>query len=321
MKPWRNFAVALPLVLCSVAPAPSAPRIEPDKLTPADAELVVAVNVRQILDTPAAKKHALDPLKLLLQRKDGEIQQLLTAAGLDPLRDIDTIGLSASGNPATTGKLLIVVRGRFDPDKARTAIGGYVEKHPDRVKVHAQGDLPIWEIAVERGAKPLFAAFAGKTVLVMTASKGETAAAVGRANRPAQPLNQGMRAALDRIKGGESAWLAMAASDQVKKALKGEQKGKSLTDALRSITGELRMADDAQFTLTVHTTDVAAARQIKDKISEVVQFLTLMNADKDAGSRAVRELLENLKLGTDQNDVRARFTLTDAQLEKFAKKQ
>ncbi len=150
--------------------------------------MVVTVNVRQMLQTPVLKKHALDPLKLVLQR-NAELRQLLTAAGLDPLKDIDTIGLSTSGSPGMKGKMLAVVRGSFDPDKVRTAADDYAKKHPDRLKDLKVGELPVWEITADN--KSFFAAFAGKNVLVMTTSKEDTAAAVHRAERDAPASQQG----------------------------------------------------------------------------------------------------------------------------------
>lgn len=321
MQTRRYFAWIVSTVLCSAAPALAAPRVEPDRLTPANAELLVHVNVRQILGTSAVQKHALDSLKLLLQNRDGEIQQLLTAAGLDPLRDIDTICLSAAGNPATTGKLLIVLRGRFDPDKAQSAAGDYSKKHPTRVKASKQGKLPIWEIAVEREKKPLVAAFAGKNTLVLTTSKEDTAAAVGRADREPQPLNKAMLAALDRVQGDAGAWLAMTASDHLKQSLKGGQKGQIVADSLLSITGALEVAADAALTLTIHTNNPTAAKQINDKLGEMVKLFAFMSSDQDGVSRVTREVMEKVKLQMNNNDVCVRFTLTDAQLQEIAKKK
>jgi hypothetical protein len=320
MKIRRFLAFVFPVVLCSTTSALSTPRVEPDRLTPADAELLVTINVRKILGTSAIRKHALDSLKLLLQRRDGETQRFLRAAGLDPLHDIDTISLSATGNPAKTGKLLIVVRGRFDPDKAKSAANEYIKKHPGRVKELVQGKLPIWEISADRGAKPLVASFAGKNALVFTTSKEDTVAVVGRADQDPQPLNKEMRDALDHLRGDTGAWLAMTASDQLKKSLKGEGKEQILVDSLRSITGALEVTDDIQLTLTAHTENPTAAKQIKNKLSDMMQLFAFMSADKDAVSSIIREVLEKGKLELTNNDVSACFTLTDAQLEKLEKK-
>ncbi len=301
----------------SRAGAGAVPHAEPDRLTPADAEMVVTIDVRQLLQTPVVKKHALDPIQVLLKRND-ELGQLLTAAGIDPLKDINTLSLSTSGNLATTGKMLAVVRGKFDPDKARTAADEYAKKHPGRLKDVKEGDLSMWEVASDK--KPIFAAFAGKNALVMTLSKEDTAAVVKRAGERPQRLNKDMQAALDQLKGGESVWLAMLVTDEIKQLIKSDDNAKDFADALQSITGGLELTDDAQFTLVVHTSNAKAATQIKGKIDELMPLLGFVGAGKDASGRIVKEVINNIKLSTEKNDVSIRLKITDAQIEKARRK-
>src|SRR5262249_37396094 len=133
MKIWRKISAISLVALVPVAMASAGAK--PDDLTPSDAEMVMQVNVRALLQTPLIKNHALESLKALLKRS-GEVRQLLNAAGLDPLKDIDTISVSGSGLPVAGGKakMLVVVRGNFAPDKARAAAADYAKKHPGRIK-------------------------------------------------------------------------------------------------------------------------------------------------------------------------------------------
>lgn len=318
MKTWRILATVSSIVLCLAVPVSAQPsRVEPDRLTPADAEVVVTVNVRQLLRTPVVQKHALDPLKLLLERNN-ELRQLLAAAGLDPLKDIDTIALSTSGNPTGKGKLLAVVRGDFDPDKVRAATEAYAKKYPGRLKALQEGDLPMWEITSDN--KSFFAAFAGKKTLVMTTAKEDTAAVVKRADQRPERLNKDMRAALDQLPGGESVWLAMVVTDPIKRLLKRDDLAKNFADAVQSVTGTLELNDDAQLTLVVHTNDPAAATQIKSKLDELMPLLNFLAAGKDTSGRVLKEVIDGIKLGTNKNDVSVRLKVTDAQLEKARKK-
>jgi hypothetical protein len=308
---WMSIAL---MILESAAPA--APT--PDRLTPADAEAVVTVNVRQLLQAPVVRKHALDPLKLLLERHD-ELQQLFAAAGLDPLRDVDTISLSTSGNPTASGKLLAVVRGRFDPAKVRAAAGEYARKHPGRLKSLKAGELPLWEITSDN--KSYYAAFAGDNSLVVSNTKEDTAAAVGRASQPPQPLNKEMQAALEQLKDGEPVWLALVATDSIKQLLRSDELAKNFADALRSVTGTLELTDAAQLTLVVHSSTATAAGQIKQQLDNLLKLLAFVGGGEDARSQIVKEVIDNVKLGTDKNDVSLRLRLTDAQLAKIRKKE
>jgi aspartokinase-like uncharacterized kinase len=265
------------------------------------------------------KKHALDPLKTLLKRNE-ELQQLLTAAGIDPLKDIDTIGLCTSGNPAGTGKLLAVVRGNFDPDKARTAAEEYAKKHPGRIKSLKENDLTktMWEITSDN--KSFFAAFAGKKTLVMTTAKEDTIAAVRRADGPPQRLNKELQAALDQLPNAESAWMAMVATEQIKQLLQSDDNAKDFAEAVRSITGTLELTDDALLTLVVHSANAAAATQIKSKLDDLLKVFAFVGAGRDASGRIVKDVLDSIKLGTDKNDVSIRVKLTGDQIEKARKK-
>jgi hypothetical protein len=303
--------------LAVFALSPSAWAAQADRLTLADAEVVAQVNVRQILQTPVVKKHALDPLKLLLRRND-ELQQLLTAAGVDPLRDIDTISVSATGNPMAGGKLRAVVRGRFDLGKAEIAATDYAKKHPGRLKILKVDERPLWEITSD--GQSFYAAFAGKDALVMTTSKNDPALAVPDPSKEAPRLSKEMQTALDQIKGGESVWLALAATDDLKQLLKSDDNTKDFAASLQAVTGTLELTDDAQLTLVVHTNSPEAATRIKGKLDELMPLLTFLGAGKDKSGQIAKEVLDNIKLTTDKNDVSIRLKITDAQLGKVHKK-
>ena len=81
------------LVVGALAANPSR-AAEPDKLLPADADTVVCVNIKQILDTDIIKKYSLEQLKQALDGQDAK--KLLTELGLDPLKDIDRIVVGAN---------------------------------------------------------------------------------------------------------------------------------------------------------------------------------------------------------------------------------
>jgi hypothetical protein len=314
MQTWRNRAAVGLLALFPVASAPAAAR--PDRLTPSNAEMVVQINVRQLLQTPLVKKHALGPLKSLLEHSP-ETRRLLRAAGLDPFQDIDTIALCASGHPLSGGKLLGVVRGSFSPDKVCMAADDYAKKHPDRLKSFKDDDLPMWEIHSDN--KSFYAAFADNNTLVLTAAKKDTAAVVRRAAQAPQKLSTAMQTALGHLKGGENIWLAMVATDEIKQLLKGEDISKDFAAALQSITGALELKDDAAFELVVHTNSAEAAAQIKSKLDELMPLLAFLGAGKDKSGQIAKDVIDSIKLKTEKNDVYIHLHITDAQIDKAGK--
>jgi len=315
MKSWRDFAAIGLAALLPVALASAA--AEPDRLTPRDAELVVQINVRQLLQTPIVKKHALHFLQALLEHS-GETRQFLRTAGLEPFQDIDTIAVGASGHPLTDGKLLVVVRGNFAPDKVRTAADDYAKKHPNRLRSFKDGDLPMWQIHSD--GKSVYAAFADNKTLVMTASEKDTAAVVRRAGQTPRRLNTAMQAALTHLKGSEEMWLAMIATEEIKQLLKSDDTSKDGVAALQSVTGALELNNDAQFQLVIHTNRAEAAAQIKGKLDELMPLLAFLGAGKDKSSRIVKEVIDSIQLKVENNDVFIRLQVTDAQIDKVNKK-
>src|SRR3954451_24891881 len=93
----------------------SARAAEPDKLLPADADTILSVNVRQIIDSEIVKKYAIEQMKQFLQGNDA--QTFLKEIGLDPLKDLDRILVAGSGKDQATIKGLIIVHGKFDAEK------------------------------------------------------------------------------------------------------------------------------------------------------------------------------------------------------------
>jgi hypothetical protein len=318
MKNGRNVAAVASLTLALLASASTArAAAEPDPLTPSDAEVMVQINVRWLLQTPLMKKHALDPLQLLLQR-DEEVRQLLRTAGLDPLKDVDTIAFSASGNPAADGKMLVVVRGDFAPDKVRSAVEEYAKKHPGRVKSIKHGELPMWEIPDEN--KAFYAAFAGNKTLVMTAKKEDTAEAVGRASRTPRRPSKEMRAALDHLQGSEGIWMAAVATDDVKRLLQRDDNSRDFAAALQSVTGAVAVHNDARLSLVVHTNSAEAAAKVKTKLDDLMKLVHFLGAGQDNSARIAKEVLDNVQLKTDKNDVSIRLQVTEAWIEKARQK-
>ncbi|HEY7326399.1 MAG TPA: hypothetical protein VH592_02075 [Gemmataceae bacterium] len=315
MKAWWNLVAVVLAALLSVTPAWTA--AVPDRLTPSDAELVVQVNVRQLLQTPLVKKHALDPLKALLEHS-AETRRLLHAAGLDPFHDIDTISVSTSGRPLKGGKLLVVVCGSFSPDKVQTAADDYAKKHPGRIKTGKEGELSMWEIRGDDGS--FYAAFADNKTLVMTATKDETVAVIRRAGQAPQQPSAAMQAALAHLKGGENMWLAMVATDEIKQLLKADDASKDFAAAMQSVTGALELSDDAQFGLEVHTNSTEAAAKLKARLDELMPLLSFLGAGKDRSGQLAKEVIDSIKLKTEQNDVSIRLHVTDAQIGKTRKK-
>jgi hypothetical protein len=73
MRRSSRLLLGAALVVAVVAAkAPNARAAEPDKLLPAEADTVLSVNIKQILDTDLIKKYALEQMKQALDGQDAK---------------------------------------------------------------------------------------------------------------------------------------------------------------------------------------------------------------------------------------------------------
>src|SRR5262245_32553403 len=136
----RKTWLALAALALLVAPAVSAPApfnkvagADSDKWLLNDAEAILVINVKQIRSAKMVKDSEAT-IKAML--KGNEQYKALTAAiGADPMKDVDNLLLSATGSSAKDAKFLMVVRGKFDQQKAHKALEKMAKDKPDELKL------------------------------------------------------------------------------------------------------------------------------------------------------------------------------------------
>src|SRR5262245_27654260 len=96
MSPYRTFIASLLSLFALAVSAATLPAADVDKYLPADTEMVLTINIRQILDSALVKKEALGMLTDLIQGSE-EAKTTLTKLGLDPLKDIDRLTVAGPG--------------------------------------------------------------------------------------------------------------------------------------------------------------------------------------------------------------------------------
>lgn len=304
------------LVLATPADGAEPARAEPDRLTPADAGVVAAVNVRQLLTAPLVRKHALEELKRILNRDDRMVK-LLGQAGLDPLKDVDTITVAAVGdlpNPRLVG----VVRGRFDPAKVQAVAADFAKQNPDKLKTTKEGDLVVYKVLADKTT--IYAAFADRFTLVLSPDRAQTLAVVEAAGKAAARLNKDVQKVIDRLAGKESVWVAAVITDKMKDIAKLDPDMAELAAALESATGGVEVDDAVKVALVLHAANAGAAAKWRKKIEEVLPLLNFLAPGKDAAGRVAKAALGTIKVAADKNDVRITMQVTEEMIQKAAKK-
>jgi hypothetical protein len=171
------------IALCAIAialPAAPAPAIDPSLLPP-DTEAVLTINIRQMLNSRLATSNAdvVRQLKTAVETHlaDAEIQRWLEKCDLDLFRDVDSITVTLAGGKRPD---LIIVEGKFNPDKLRETGVAASEENPDIIKSIKIGDLQAFEIHADANLDTVYAGLVGKDRLIAAHSKDAFAEAAAR---------------------------------------------------------------------------------------------------------------------------------------------
>jgi hypothetical protein len=180
MLRYRNLCLGT-LALAVLVLAAPAHAAELGKYLPNDTEAILTVNVPQLLDAPLVKNTFLPRIKEKL--KEDECQQILTALGFDPLKDIESLTVAGpvSKDP---DKGLIIITGNFDVAKFQKAAEEAAKNHSDNVKITKEGTYKVWEVTghgVPQLPDTIYVALADKNTMFVTGGKNYVKEALSKA--------------------------------------------------------------------------------------------------------------------------------------------
>src|SRR5262249_22931721 len=121
LRSTRLWPSALVLAAIALLP-PAALQAQTSKLLPADTEVVFTLSLRQMLDSPLAKKYILDHAKQAFDaflQSNEDAKKALDSLGLDVFKDVDR--LISTGTSADRERGIGIIEGRFNPAKWKAA--------------------------------------------------------------------------------------------------------------------------------------------------------------------------------------------------------
>jgi hypothetical protein len=165
MPRLSRFGMAAVLAVAFTAPARA---VEPDKLLPADSDTVTYVNLKQLVESDVIKKFALDQIKQALAGQ--EAKKLLEEMGLDPLKDVEKVWMGSSGKDQNDMKALVVIHGKFDPDKLFKAAEAASKKDGDKFSMIKDGTATMFKYQPDQG-NPVYGTVVDDTTVVAGTDK------------------------------------------------------------------------------------------------------------------------------------------------------
>jgi hypothetical protein len=294
-------ALALGTAALLAAPARTA---ELDRLTPADAQMVVTFNLRQVVDSPLAKKKGLVQLIKDQLDKNEEAKTVLMTIGLDPFKDIQSVAIAMPIPENPGGKVdkgLFIIRGNFDQDKIEAAM----KKEPT-TKTSKEGTRTIFEMKGKGNDTDTgFVTFADKSTIVAAPSKEYLLTSL----KAAKP-NPALAKSVGTATGKESVWMGLILTDAMKKQMAQNPMSAAFGN-LDSITTTVNVTDAILIDVNLNADNAANAGKIKPMIDQFVQFFAAFGGADEKTGPIVKKVLANLKTSVKGNAVNINVKITE----------
>lgn len=299
---------------------------EVERLMPAETEQYIQVNLKQIIESDLFKKYALANLKQALQ--GNEAQKTLEALGLDPLKDVDSITAGLWGDDPQNMKGLVVVRGKFDPNKLFAAAEAAAKKDGDKVAIVKDGDYTLVKITGGNRPEPFFASVANETTLVGGTDKKLVTTAMKASDEKSKPaVKKELAALIEKMDGKASMFGCGVSNGKVGEippipGIDDPEKLKKQLEKIESSSMTLKVTGDVSLEILMSMKDTAAADDfgatLDDLLGKAKALLPLVAGNAPQLKPIITDVTKSLKSKVDKKDIVIGVKLTGGSIGKAA---
>lgn len=310
-KAWTLTA----LTVASLVFVPGAAKaVDVDKLIPTDVESLASVQFKQVLEAPLLKKFGVDGLLRLAVESNDEAQKIIKATGINPFQDLDSLTIGTSGNPEKGIKAIMILRGKFDPEKITKTAEEKAKEAGTELKKIREGSFDLWTAAAQ--GQEVFIAFVEKNAIVASTVKEQVVTALkgGRSDE----FTGVMKSSLAKISGKDLFWSVSLITEEARKQMANQEQFKEISENLEAFTTTLGLTDIAKFTLTGYTKDDKTPGKIKDLITQQgIPFAKLMSSTDAKNGKKVGKVLDALKIDTKEKEIGISISVSEDDIRGF----
>ncbi len=310
-SPGTRLGLAVLLASALAAPARAG---DVDRYLPEDTEVVVAVNVRQLLDSPLVQKHALTLAREALRSVD-MVEDVLKDLGFDPFKDLDRLVAASPGGKTDTDRGLLVARGKFDRARFKAKAEEVVKTYGDILKIRkvpdgTGGHHLVYEVNHPEAPTPFYVALAGDNTLLASPAKDYVVDAlekIGKTDKPALK-DRDLQALLEKVDDRQTVSVAAVSAALKERMLAaasylgGDEKDVAeVLDKITAIGGGLTLGEDVKVEVVVSTRNAADAKRFRDSADRglklaLAALAALSQGEKNEGLELALEVVKSLKV-------------------------
>jgi hypothetical protein len=183
----------------------------------------------------------------------------------------------------------------------------------EKLKSSKEGALTIWQ--AEEKNNTLYATVASKGTLLMALDKDSLLKAAS--GEKTGKLGAELKSAMGKVKGSESLWVAGVVNEEMKNGLANNPQTKKYADKLKSMFGSLTLTDAIQLGIRVQTTETKTAEEISKMLNDLKPLALVFTQGNEKMAPIVKELVDNLKIGTEQTEITIDLKVAEELLKKI----
>lgn len=295
-----------------------------DKLLPAETQIVLHLDLRQLQKSQLFKKYVQKPLRNAMQ-ENADLKKLEEATGLDVLKDIHTVSLAVTKlkiDPANPQKVdpkdievLVIIRGDF----ARDALVKALKKDEDLESQRYQG-YDIFISKEDDDEQRAYICVAEDGIILISNQRGRLQKSLDglQESEPAGVKKQ-LRSVIQVIPANQTLWLAMGEVPAFKELA---QQDPNVADILEKLTGvslSIGVQDKITVTLRAHGKDEDAAREFRADFEKLRGVIALFAGQDQQVGPILQDVLNTFKTGVKDTTATLELELSEEVLQKIVK--
>jgi hypothetical protein len=291
-------------------------------LLPAETDLYVLIDYKQMQQSALSKKYKLDQTIREALLKDANVKRLVEQTGIDVARDVDRFVMTASDTKEPHA--LFALSGKFDASKFKTASEAYVAKHKEASLVREDGHPCIkWVRGNEKDKVEVLTTLVdGHRLIVGPTQDVRTALKQARGNKGAIIRKKELVKAINGLD-RETSIALIGSSAALRQGLGVDSPATAkLLDKTTALRLDVRISTEVKGIMVLDAKDSDAAKELKPEVNKLVdqakQMVALMTA-LEPKLKPVGELTRNLKIKVKGRSVIGEVSLSGEAIEALVK--
>jgi hypothetical protein len=272
---------------------------EPDKYLPGDTEQLVTINFRQILDSALVKKFGLDMLRDLIKSEEN-VSEVLKDLGLDPFKDLEKLQIAGPAD-VEGDKALMILSGKFDVEKFKTAGEKAAKDHGEVVKIHKitvkEDPFLVYEVNLPDAGQTIFVSVVDKTTILGASAKDYLIDALKTKGKKQEIKSAAFKDLLGKVDEQQSVSMVAVTKDlakAVKNAGLPETIGASL-DKIEVIAGGITLTNEVKLEFALGTKKAQDAKDLNNTINNGLNAAIGLLGLAAGGNAQLEPVLDMLK--------------------------